>query len=100
MAYYLDLFSPETYEAFGNSSKTISGFRMRQLNAAKGIHPGDKLICYMTKLSRWFGVLEVATWPAPILSANYDEIATMPVCSARNCAGVLYPKLECGRFSL
>jgi hypothetical protein len=59
MAYYLDLFSPETYEAFGRSSRNISGFRMRQLNAARGIHPGDRLICYMTRLSRWFGVLEV-----------------------------------------
>jgi hypothetical protein len=61
MAYYLDLFSPETYEAFGRSSRTISGFRMRQLNAAKGIHPEDRFLCYMTKLSRWFGVLEVAS---------------------------------------
>lgn len=59
MAYYLDLFSPETYRAFGVSSRDISGFRMRQLNAAKRIHPGDKLLCYMTKLSRWVGILEV-----------------------------------------
>jgi predicted RNA-binding protein len=59
MAYYLDLFSPETYEAFIKSSQDISGFRKRQQNAAKLIHPGDKLLCYMTKLSRWFGILEV-----------------------------------------
>jgi hypothetical protein len=58
MAYYLDLFSPETYEAFRASSRDISGFRMRQLNAAKKIHAGDKLLCYMTKLSRWMGILE------------------------------------------
>lgn len=59
MPYYLDLFSPETYEAFLKSSQDISGFRIRQLNAAKKIHAGDKLLCYITKLSRWFGVLEV-----------------------------------------
>lgn len=59
MAYFLDLFSPETYEAFGRSSRNISGFRPRQENAAKQIHPGDKLICYMTKLSRWFGILQI-----------------------------------------
>jgi hypothetical protein len=59
MAYYLDLFSPETYEAFGKSPMDISGFRMRHLNAAKRIHPGDKLLCYMTKLSRWIGILRV-----------------------------------------
>ena len=59
MAYFLDLFSPETYEAFGRSTRNISGFRRRLENAANQIHPGDKLICYMTKLSRWFGILEV-----------------------------------------
>jgi hypothetical protein len=37
----------------------VSGFRMRQQNAAERIHRGDKLICYLTKLSRWMGVLEV-----------------------------------------
>lgn len=60
MAYYLDLFSPETYEAFTRSDQSISGFRTRQENAASRISIGDKLICYMTKLSRWIGVLEVA----------------------------------------
>jgi hypothetical protein len=59
MAYYLDLFSPETYEAFSRSNRTISGFRLRQSKTASRIHPGDKLICYMTKLSRWVGLLEV-----------------------------------------
>lgn len=59
MAYYLDIFSPETYESFTRSSQDITGFRVRQSNAAKKIHPGDKLICYMTKLSRWIGILEV-----------------------------------------
>jgi len=61
MAYYLDLFSPETYEAFLKSSQDISGFRIRQLKAAKRIYPGDILICYMTKLSRWMGLLEVTS---------------------------------------
>ena len=61
MAYYTDLFSPETYEAFTNSEQKISGFRVRQKNAAGRIKIGDKLICYMTKLSRWVGILEVTS---------------------------------------
>ena len=61
MEYYTDLFSPMTYEAFSKSDRTITGFRKRQLNIAKNIHPGDRLICYMTKLSRWVGVLEVVS---------------------------------------
>lgn len=61
MKYYLDLFSPETYEAFSKSSRDVSGFRPRQLNAAKRIHVGDRLLCYMTHLSRWIGFLEVVS---------------------------------------
>lgn len=61
MAYYTDLFSPETYNAFTSSDRSISGFRMRQQNIATTVKPGDKLICYMTKLSRWVGVLEVVS---------------------------------------
>lgn len=63
MAYYLDLFSPETYEAFGRSDRSISGFRMRQRNVARRIKPGDKFVCYMTRLSRWMGMLEVLEGP-------------------------------------
>lgn len=59
MAYYIDLFSPETYQAFSNSNQDVSGFRERHKGIASSIKPGDKLICYMTKLSRWVGVLEV-----------------------------------------
>lgn len=76
MAYFLDLFSPETYEAFGKSKRDVSGFRPRQESAARRIKPGDKLICYMTKLSRWFGILEVTSSyfidPTPIFYPEDD----------------------------
>lgn len=63
MAYYLDLFSPETYEAFGRSDRTISGFRLRHRNVAQRVKSGDKFVCYMTRLSRWVGLLEVREGP-------------------------------------
>jgi hypothetical protein len=63
MAYYLDLFSPETYEAFSRSDRTVSGFRPRQRSVAERVRPGDKLLCYMTKLSRWVGILDVLDGP-------------------------------------
>jgi predicted RNA-binding protein len=59
MAYYTNLFSPETYEAFSKSDRSVSGFRTTQRNAASRIVVGDKLICYMTELGRWIGVLKV-----------------------------------------
>jgi hypothetical protein len=63
MAYFLDLFSPETYNAFSQSDRSISGFRKRHIIAAGRVKPGDKLVCYMTKLSRWFGLLEMIEGP-------------------------------------
>jgi predicted RNA-binding protein len=62
-AYFLNLFSPQTYETFKRSERDISGFRQRQMSAAERVSPGDKLICYLTKLGRWFGVLEVVEGP-------------------------------------
>lgn len=59
MKYYIDLFSPETYETFSKSQRNISGFRLRHKKIAEKINIGDRFICYMTKLSRWIGILEV-----------------------------------------
>jgi predicted RNA-binding protein len=59
MTYYLNLFSPETFEAFNHSDRETSGFRYRQRNVASQVKVGDRLLCYMTKLSRWIGILEV-----------------------------------------
>ena len=63
MAYFLDLFSPETYEAFSKSDRSVTGFRQRQHGIAERIKPGDRFICYMTRLSRWMGVLHVLEGP-------------------------------------
>jgi hypothetical protein len=63
MSYFLDLFSPETYNAFARSDRSVSGFRKRHFVAAGRVKPGDKFVCYMTKLSRWFGLLEVVEGP-------------------------------------
>lgn len=63
MSFFLNLFSPETYETFNHSDRTVSGFRRRHTNAAARIQTGDKLVCYMTKVSRWVGLLEVIKGP-------------------------------------
>ncbi|MGI8960015.1 MAG: hypothetical protein ACR2IV_09695 [Bryobacteraceae bacterium] len=63
MAYYIDLFSPDTYQAFTNSKREISGFREGQKNIAAKIKPGDCLVCYVTRLSRWVGLLDVVEGP-------------------------------------
>lgn len=76
MAYYTNIFSPETYQAFTHSNKTIAGFRIRQEVASKRLKPGDMLVCYITRLSRWCGLLEVVDGPfqdnTPIFLENDD----------------------------
>jgi hypothetical protein len=76
MAYYIDLFSPETYDAFSRSARDISGFRPRHRNIADRIKPGDIFVCYLTRLSRWFGLLRVMEGPffdtKPIFTAEND----------------------------
>jgi hypothetical protein len=63
MAYYIDLFSPETYEAFKRSPQDVSGFRLRHKGLAERIAPHDIFVCYMTRFSRWCGLLEVLQGP-------------------------------------
>ena len=64
MAYFIDLFSPETYETFTRSSRDISRFRLRHKGMADRIKQGDVFVCYLTRLSRWFGLLEVCSTSA------------------------------------
>lgn len=62
MTYWLDLFTPYTWGRFQDHGATISGFRPRQRKTAFGrVKQGDKFLCYLVKLSRWCGVLTVAS---------------------------------------
>ncbi|MCC7084770.1 MAG: hypothetical protein IT427_07155 [Pirellulales bacterium] len=63
MNYWTDLFTPETFEAFTSSDRTISGFRETQRSMAEKIRVGDRFICYMVRMSRWIGVLDVLEGP-------------------------------------
>jgi EVE domain len=60
MKYWLDLFTPYTWHRFQENGASISGFRLRQRKAAyERVKQGDLLLCYLTKLSRWCGILDV-----------------------------------------
>jgi len=63
MAYFIDLFSPETYQTFADSSRSISGPRLRHKATAQRVSRGDLSVCYLTRLPRWFGLLEVVEGP-------------------------------------
>lgn len=68
MAYFLDLFTPETWLAFRETGATITGFRERHRRlAGERITQGDVFLCYLTRLSRWCGVLQAES------AAYYDD---------------------------
>ena len=59
MSYFTDLFTPETWGKFREHGSTVSGFPKRQQTTAEQLKLGDLFCCYVTRLSRWCGVLEV-----------------------------------------
>jgi hypothetical protein len=59
--YWLDLFTGKTWEEFLKNGGNLSGFRERRRNYTKKIQPGDYLLCYLTGISRFIGILEVKT---------------------------------------
>jgi len=61
--YWLDLFTGETWDEFKAAGGTVSGFRESRWNTVSKIKPGDYLLCYLTGLSRFIGILEVVDKP-------------------------------------
>ena len=80
--YWLNLFTHQTWQEFLAAGAKVSGFRENRWNTVQSMKPGDILLCYLTGVSRWIGLLEV-TGPAfkdrePIWSAN-EFPARIPV---------------------
>ena len=63
MTYWLDLFTGRTWEEFLASGGNVSGFRESRWSVIQKVKPGDRLLCYVTGVSRWIGLLEVTGEP-------------------------------------
>jgi predicted RNA-binding protein len=61
--YWLDLFSGSTWDEFHAAGAEVSGFRERRWKTVQRMKPGDYLLCYLTGVSRWIGILEVVSEP-------------------------------------
>ena len=59
MKYYIQIYEPWTYQRFEDYGKEYTGFSDSNKSAYDRLKVGDKLICYITKISRWCGVLEI-----------------------------------------
>lgn len=61
--YWLDLFSPTTWQQFLEAGASVSGFRESRWKQVQQFAIGDYLLCYLTQVSRFVGVLEVVSEP-------------------------------------
>ena len=59
MNYWLDLFTGTTWDEFRNYGAKVTGFRYRLRRSVDRVKKGDIFICYLTKVMRWVGALEV-----------------------------------------
>jgi hypothetical protein len=60
-SYWLDLFTAVTWDQFLKHGGNISGFRESRWNTVKKMAKGDYLLCYLTGVSRFIGILEVTS---------------------------------------
>ena len=73
MSYFLNLYTPETWTSFCERGATISGFRKRHRSLARErVREGDIFLCYLTRLSRWCGVLQIQSGAYDDDSPRYD----------------------------
>src|SRR4051794_38212446 len=80
--YWLDLFSPTTWQQFLDAGGTVSGFRKNRWSTVEQMKPGDSLLCYLTGISRFIAVLEVVSQPYEDESKSiwHDEDFPCRVC--------------------
>lgn len=57
--YWLDVFTPETWDEFRQHGATVSGFPAMRRNTVNRMQEGDILLCYLKGVKRWVGYLEV-----------------------------------------
>ena len=61
--YWIDLFTIGTWKEFLDHGGDVSGFSEKRRATVQRMKPGDYLLCYLTRVSRWVGVLEVTGEP-------------------------------------
>lgn len=92
--YWLDLFTAETWREFLEAGAQVSGFRQSRWKTVLKMRPGDYLLCYLTGVSRWIGLLEVTSQPfhdaTPIWKSNEfpSRLKVKPIVTLKPETGV------------
>jgi hypothetical protein len=88
--YWLDLFTGTTWQEFIDAGADVSCFRESRWSTVQQVRPGDYLLCYLTGISRFVGLLEVVSPPyrdsTPIWK---DETFPCPSSSPPSCGQLI-----------
>lgn len=81
--YWVDVFTGTTWQEFLNAGANVSGFSERRWATIQGMEKGDYLLCYVSGIMRWIGVLEVTGKAKRDSSKIWEDSvypARIPVC--------------------
>jgi len=98
--YWLDIFSPETWDEAAKIGYTVTGFRRGRWKGLARIRQGDIFVCYMTGLSRFCGLLEAASPPfldeTPIWKSNPfpARVKTVPLVALQPSYAIPFENLK------
>jgi len=104
--YYLAVFNEETWNEFLEKGSSVYGTTSTRQKRMESTKPGDFLICYVTRLSRFVGLLEITSkaylenrhiWKNDIYPIRVN-VRPLYILKAEN--GILFSELkeECGAF--
>jgi hypothetical protein len=90
--YWLDLFTVETWKEFLDHGGNVSGFSERRWATVQKIKLGDYLLCYLTRVSRWVGLLEVVGKPS-LMKSRSGAPRSIPAVSRFACCWPWSPSM-------
>jgi hypothetical protein len=61
--YWAQVFTPKTWQQFLDAGGKTTGFSDSRWGHVQKLRPGDYLLCYLSGISKWIGVLEVQSDP-------------------------------------
>ena len=91
--YWMQVFNENTWKVFLRHGANVTGFRDTRWNYIQQIRPGDVLLCYISGLSKWIGLLKATSepyldntriWEQEAFPCRVDVsvIATLPIDKA------------------
>jgi len=61
--HWIQVFPEDTWREFLDSGGGVTGFREKRWTVIQNIKVGDLLLCYVSRISCWVGILEVESQP-------------------------------------